>query len=222
MSGKTAMPVSLHNNEWDFRPCTDAEMLACWTYELLREKYGGRDTTRLKLFWRATGNPWSQMVGKMEQFPETSWLSIPSKHRKSAQRDMTSDVSTFKNHLWEDCAEYIASCPDDPNVSTVIMDLDWRKSDTKLKKDFEAILSNLRPAKSQSRNTGRQGTVRDKLNALGARRLLRHFGNDAERAIQYMDSQNVKTLYGDARALRRAAKKAEDLISGSGSTETQL
>jgi hypothetical protein len=160
------------------------------------------------------------MVAGLDHFPEMAWLSIPMQHRNSARRDMTSDVSTFKNHLWEGCEEYAASCPDDPNVSTVIMDLDWRKSDTKLKKEFEAILSNLRPAKSQGKNTGRQGIVRDKLNALGARRLLRHFGNDAERAIEHMDGQNVESLYGDARALRRAANKADALISGNGSTET--
>lgn len=216
---KKAFPC-LDKNEWDFSQCDKAELLACWTYEFLREKHRGKASPKLKSFYQAAGNSLSRMVASLEQFPETAWLSIPTPQRKSALHKMTSEALSFKNHLWEGIEEYQESIPDDPHASVITLHLDWRKSDTKLKKEFEAVLFNLRPAKNQSRNTGRAGTIRDKLNALGARRLLRHFGNNAERAIAHVDGEPNRSLYGDARALRRAAKKADGLISGDGSTET--
>jgi hypothetical protein len=207
---KTFPPLSKH--EWDFRPCADNEAPACWTYEFLREQSAGKPS-----IWKdmlgAFADPFYQMASLMDQFPKVPWLSIPKQDRLAALAGITRVVAHDTGV--KQAAILLGSKKFDAHVGTISMDLDWRKSNTMLKKEFEMRLPHLRGLKVSNENAGgRKGSPRDNLKALAARRLLRHFRNDAERAIEHMDSQSVTSLYKDAGALRRAAKKADGLISG--------
>jgi hypothetical protein len=213
---KALPPLCKH--EWDFRPCTDDEAPACWTYEFLREQSAGKPS-----IWKdmlgAFADPFYQMASLMDQFPKAPWLSIPKQDRLAALAGITRVVAHAAGI--RQSAILVGSKKIDTHISTISLDLDWRKSDTMLKREFETKLLHLRGLKIPSENAGgRKGSPRDNLKALAARRLLRHFGNDAERAIQHMDRQSGTSLYNDAGALRRAAKKADGLISGKARAET--
>jgi hypothetical protein len=214
----------LDKSEWDFRPCIDTELDTCWRYELEREKWKSNPPTAKNVsLWKSIssiGSPHDKVIFSIADFPEKPWLSLDRGNRKKIVQQIQHEISSLEAHLvradfgeGETTSFRFDEIPQDANITTVVMKLDWRKSDRKLRMEFEAILSNLREGKSQAKNTGRKGVVKDKLNALGALRLLRHFKGEADAALQHAESHNVE-LWAEERAFCRAADRAASLISG--------
>lgn len=97
-----------------------------------------------------------------------------------------------------------------------VIRLDWRLSDNRLKAAFERLLKRRPECSKQNddavrRQAGGRGGTSDQLNQLGARRLLRHYGN-RENAVEAIDAVSLppgqKQPYTDADALSAAVAKA--------------
>ena len=101
-----------------------------------------------------------------------------------------------------------------------VIRLDWRWSDRQLKAAFERLLKRRPKRTKQNDDAGRQqtggrGGISDQLNQLGAKRLLRHYGN-RENAVEALDVASLpagqKQPYTDADALSGAAAKARAVL----------
>jgi hypothetical protein len=104
-----------------------------------------------------------------------------------------------------------------------LVEMNWARSDRKLKADFAEWLKENRPDDRQpfhksQESESRRTTERDLLKALGALRLLHHFKGDWKAAATYSERfcedkrGNPKPLYAEQSEWRDAEKRAKEAL----------
>jgi hypothetical protein len=210
--------------DWYFKDCPDEQLGYCLNYEIHREWLPVR---RRAEGWKRAGGTIKRGDTEsiqlyidpfLELFPETPWLAIPSEKRgKWVKQWHTNSYFgilgiTSPEHLKKDgkLCTFVTERSKDSVQSYLAFRINWAWNDSRLIHLFEDWLKDNRPQGATPRERRGKRSLRPRLKALGARRLLLACGS-IPKAEAFAQGQGKKCPYAKGR-WEREAHEVEDLI----------
>jgi hypothetical protein len=234
-----AKNADLDSKEWCFRSISTKEADACYVYEYLRElirrspSNGRKDgraiiATKVVRFWGMD----EHSLSAADIILNTPWQDLGHEaqsilSRRVANRNLISLTMEPENDLditnIKEFRERYGSWQnsfDSERTEYGFFAINWRFADRDLKRTFDEWLAERRKeverrgwTKPDYKAKGRGGSV-DRLNWLGALRVVEHYRRTDTQLVDYADTNlKIDAPYSHLPDLRKNAKKARKLLT---------